>query len=414
MPEQMSATRSGLFTADAAHGRARWRVRRRRNLQLLRPCRGVAALRQPRGAARSRRSTSSRSTKARRSAASRPSLTARSSSARSRNARRRSATMTMRSRAGHGAFLLDEERPDVFQASIGNLPPGKEVLLKLTYVTELTVDGHGLRFSIPTTVSPRYAPAEDQRGVGRPDSETLNPPVAWDVPYGLNLSVRLAMGGAHHRIESPSHPVERGDERPCGDGLVGAARRGARPRFRPVGRVRRASTRRRPGSSATTTAARRSRWRSCPSSATRSTPCDVMFLVDRSGSMEGTSIDEVRNALQLCLRSMIPGCTFNIVGFGSGYESLFPESRPYDEASLAEASAHVNAMRANLGGTEILPALQFVAGAAAPRWPAAPGCRPDRRRGHEHRRRACTWRARTPRTPASSRSALAPARASTW
>ena len=67
---------------------------------------------------------------------------------------------------GHGAFLLDEERPDVFQASVGNLPPGKEVLLKLTYVTELSVSGSGLRFSIPTTVSPRYAPAEDQRGVG--------------------------------------------------------------------------------------------------------------------------------------------------------------------------------------------------------------------------------------------------------
>ncbi len=108
---------------------------------------------------------------------------------------------------GHGAFLLDEERPDVFQASVGNLPPGKEVLLKLTYVTELTVAGSGLRFSIPTTVSPRYAPAEDQRGVGRPDAETLNPPVAWSVPYGLNLSVRLAMGGAITRIESPSHPV---------------------------------------------------------------------------------------------------------------------------------------------------------------------------------------------------------------
>ena len=27
---------------------------------------------------------------------------------------------------GHGAFLLDEERPDVFVASVGNLPPGAE------------------------------------------------------------------------------------------------------------------------------------------------------------------------------------------------------------------------------------------------------------------------------------------------
>src|SRR5262249_4791275 len=54
---------------------------------------------------------------------------------------------------GHGAYLLDEERPDVFQASVGNLPPGKEVLLKLTYVTELSIEGGTIRFMIPTTVS---------------------------------------------------------------------------------------------------------------------------------------------------------------------------------------------------------------------------------------------------------------------
>ena len=108
---------------------------------------------------------------------------------------------------GHGAYLLDEERPDVFQASVGNLPPGKEVLLKLTYVTELTVESGSVRFSIPTTVSPRYAPAEDHVGVGRPDAQALNPPVAWRVPYGLNLSVGVTMAGAITRLESPSHPV---------------------------------------------------------------------------------------------------------------------------------------------------------------------------------------------------------------
>jgi hypothetical protein len=52
---------------------------------------------------------------------------------------------------GDGAYLLDEERPDVFQASIGNLPPGKDVLVRLTYVTELPVDEGQLRFTLPTT-----------------------------------------------------------------------------------------------------------------------------------------------------------------------------------------------------------------------------------------------------------------------
>ena len=65
--------------------------------------------------------------------------------------------------AGHGAYLLDEERPDVFQASVGNLPPGKEALLKITYVSELDVQDGALRFVVPTTVSPRYAPAVGSR-----------------------------------------------------------------------------------------------------------------------------------------------------------------------------------------------------------------------------------------------------------
>src|SRR5262245_44870246 len=108
---------------------------------------------------------------------------------------------------GHGAFLLDEERPDIFQASVGNVLPGKEVLLRIVYVTELAVEGGGVRFTLPTTVSPRYAPAQDRAGVGRPDAETLNPDVAWRVPYGLDLSVGLTMPGPIARIESPSHPV---------------------------------------------------------------------------------------------------------------------------------------------------------------------------------------------------------------
>ena len=74
--------------------------------------------------------------------------------------------------------------------------------------------------------------------------------------------------------------------------------------------------------------ARRSPWHSRPISGTTTTPCEVMFLVDRSGSMEGTSIDEVRNALQLCLRSMIPGCRSTSSASASTFAVAVPrESR---------------------------------------------------------------------------------------
>jgi Ca-activated chloride channel family protein len=57
--------------------------------------------------------------------------------------------------AGHGAFLLDEERPDVFTASIGNLAAGAEAQIELTYVTELTYEDDSVRFALPTTISSR-------------------------------------------------------------------------------------------------------------------------------------------------------------------------------------------------------------------------------------------------------------------
>jgi len=57
---------------------------------------------------------------------------------------------------------------------------------------------------------------------------------------------------------------------------------------------------------------------------------------------------------------MIPGCFFNIVGFGSKFDSLFKEPRAYDERSLADASEHISGLDADLGGTEILPALKAV------------------------------------------------------
>lgn len=38
-------------------------------------------------------------------------------------------------------FLLFAEKPDVFTVSVGNLPAGADVIIKIIYVTELSVEG---------------------------------------------------------------------------------------------------------------------------------------------------------------------------------------------------------------------------------------------------------------------------------
>jgi len=260
--------------------------------------------------------------------------------------------------AGHGGFLLDEERADVFTASLGNMKPGSEVVLSITYVTELAAEGAAARFTLPTTVSPRYAPASDSTGVGPTPAEVLNPPVAFEVPYAFTFEMDVTMNGAIRAVQSPSHPIEVELEGPRA--RVRLAQRDA-PMDRDLVIVLAAEGLDTPHA----TVERGDRGGAVllsfvPRFESSTQPAEVVFLVDRSGSMVGTSIAEVRNALQLCLRSLSPGCRFNLVGFGSTFEALFAESRPYDDASMKIAASFVRTLDADLGGTELLPALEFV------------------------------------------------------
>jgi hypothetical protein len=268
--------------------------------------------------------------------------------------------------AGHGAYLLDEERADIFTASVGNLPPGKEAVLRITTVSELPLEGDDIRFTLPTAIAPRYAPAEDRKGVGETEAERVSPPYALQVPYGLGLKVDVETTAPVRSVESPSHPVAVTIE--DGRATVTLSEREAALDRDVVLKITLAETHtpralveRGPHGDSYALVSFRPDLEARPSAA------EVVFLIDRSGSMQGTSIAEARGALQLALRSLRPGCAFNIVGFGSTYEALFPHSRPYDEATLAEAAGHVRDLEADLGGTEILPALEHVLTGTGPK-----------------------------------------------
>ncbi|XP_069323865.1 protein mono-ADP-ribosyltransferase PARP4 isoform X2 [Eulemur rufifrons] len=55
---------------------------------------------------------------------------------------------------GHGAYLMDQDAPDIFTVSVGNLPPKAKVLIKVTYITELSIQGAAAVFFMPAAVAP--------------------------------------------------------------------------------------------------------------------------------------------------------------------------------------------------------------------------------------------------------------------
>ncbi|KAE9394564.1 hypothetical protein BT96DRAFT_923425 [Gymnopus androsaceus JB14] len=88
---------------------------------------------------------------------------------------------------------------------------------------------------------------------------------------------------------------------------------------------------------------------------------EYVFLVDRSGSMQGRSMQLVQEALVVLLRGLPSvGTTFNIVSFGNYATKLWQNSLEYSQRMLEDATNHVDSMTANYGGTEIGSALRMV------------------------------------------------------
>jgi Mg-chelatase subunit ChlD len=85
-----------------------------------------------------------------------------------------------------------------------------------------------------------------------------------------------------------------------------------------------------------------------------------VFVIDRSGSMRGSYIQDASQTLLLFLKSIREGCYFNVIGFGSSYEHLFPESVAYNQKNLEIAVKHAKNLKADLGGTELFDPLKDI------------------------------------------------------
>ncbi len=87
---------------------------------------------------------------------------------------------------------------------------------------------------------------------------------------------------------------------------------------------------------------------------------EFVFVVDRSGSMSGSSMKMAVKAAKLFVKSL-PACSrFNVVSFGSGYKAMFPRSVEYSKDNVRKAMNELDGFSADMGGTEILAPLSAI------------------------------------------------------
>lgn len=260
--------------------------------------------------------------------------------------------------SGDASFLLDRETEDILTVSAGNIKPGQRVTVRIHYVSELPVIDNVIRLQIPTSVSPRYIPP----GEDPVKADRITPPYKSSVPYGFGLAVRILCRSIGS-VESPSHNITSGRE---GDEYLVSLADEITKMDRDFILEMRVEDRNKPlcllakHENGVEAALLRFYPEFLDISEEDSAKSEVIFVLDCSGSMSGSSIAEAKQALELSLRSLAEGDLFNIVRFGSEYEVYAKESVLYGESTLKKALRYIRSIDANMGGTELMAPMSFV------------------------------------------------------
>lgn len=281
--------------------------------------------------------------------------------------------------AGQQASLVEQERPNLFTTSVANIAPRQEIVIEIGYQQSAEYDQGEFSLRFPMTLTPRFIPGNAQRlgqSSGRlaevsglpvnttavPDAARITPPVlspAGPLDNLATIEVFIDAGAPLAELDSSSHETLT---RFSGDSytLTPVDREVAMDRDFVVN------------------------WRFPPSQSPRAlafaetidaesyvllmflppptsdlaeaTPRELIFIIDTSGSMGGTSIQQATAALHWGLDQLTAIDRFNVIAFSGDAHPLFAAPVPMTLQTLDEAHHFVNRLTAN-GGTNMAPAL---------------------------------------------------------
>jgi Ca-activated chloride channel family protein len=274
--------------------------------------------------------------------------------------------------AGHRAAIAEEERPDVFTMRVGNIPPGEEVTVWLDMAGPLETSAGCATFRFPLVVAPRYVPGLPLLGtpVGTgtspdtdqvPDASRITPPTllpGYKSPVQLDLHLSFDPAGLKTSNPRTTMPVEEGVE-------TGSERRtlqlkpGQRLnqdfvfRFNFLAKetqatlvIERDAHKPKEGTLLLTVVG--------PDQRNEAPPKDVIFVLDRSGSMQGWKMVAARRACADLIDKLGPQDRFDVLAFDTAIE------HPFTEAGMRQATPHNRYVATEFlsrvgarGGTEI-------------------------------------------------------------
>jgi Ca-activated chloride channel family protein len=284
-------------------------------------------------------------------------------------------------KSGRQAALVESQRRNLFTLSAANIAPGQTVEVELVYLQPVDYRQGEFSLRLPTTLTPRFIPGKplmddadrsaqlshDTHGWGQdtdevPDASRITPDQVSEAgnSHTIVFNASLDIGLNLQSISSPTHAIDwqhvsnqyrikfRQQKEKMDRDIV--------LRWLPIPMEQPHSalfTEDIDGQSYATLML-------MPPTATATSvfPREVIFVIDTSGSMQGTSMPQARRSLQLALERLQNQDRFNIIDFDSTARQLFSHSKAANRQNLKTAREFVDDLEAN-GGTNMAAALDL-------------------------------------------------------
>jgi len=257
---------------------------------------------------------------------------------------------------GRQAALLEERAPDLFSNRIANVLPGETIITRIRYQQPLVWSDGSIEFIFPMGITPRYESPDN------PVEDPASAPFTTDKQEigKVSLQVSFDAGMDVEEIASPTHSVIietldhhhfsaalSADTLPDHDFIL---------RWKPKN-----TTHTNFPAWVTSSGSKRTFSAvlvpSVDDADLAPVAREIIFVLDRSGSMSGEPIAQARNALRACLRALNPDDRFRILLFDDLVEWFSLEPSKPDEDTIQQADQYLASVQGR-GGTEIIHAVQ--------------------------------------------------------
>ena len=276
-------------------------------------------------------------------------------------------------KAGKKASLIEQQRPNIFTTNIANIAPGETITIEIEYQQTVLIDNDKFSVRFPLTIGKRYVPGKPIKtpitstGIHKnthrvKDAASVTPPMSDYVDRPVEININLKAGFDVDTIKSSYHQIDITDVDNITKHISLSGNNQADRDFEIIWQANKSLT---PSMALFTEHKDNEHYLMLMATppaekafASLNMPREVIFIIDSSGSMFGSSMMQAESALKKAINRLKPTDRFNIIDFDSGFEALFDEAMPAIDINKRHGMRFTKYLSAD-GGTEPLGAIKF-------------------------------------------------------